>query len=242
MNHPAASSRNAPPGSIVRRSPSSRAASRSAPSVRAHSARSLVEALGRADQQVDAVRGEADQGAPAVGGVRGTLDVAEPFQLLDRLPRRLLGDAEPSPDLPDGRAVTPHGLEGEAVRGAGLGVPVLGQIPVQGVDDRTEPREEQQGQLEAVAHIDNLVYLFFVNHVVDSNRPEQGGPVMPFPDLTPETAPPGSRRAMEAVTERLGYRPAAIARLAASPHALDGFLNTSAIFESARWTRSPARS
>ncbi|GGY21320.1 carboxymuconolactone decarboxylase family protein [Streptomyces anulatus] len=55
---------------------------------------------------------------------------------------------------------------------------------------------------------------------------------MPFPDHTPETAPPGSRRAMEAVTERLGYRPAAIARLAASPHALDGFLKISAIFES----------
>ncbi|MFD4219219.1 carboxymuconolactone decarboxylase family protein [Streptomyces griseus] len=55
---------------------------------------------------------------------------------------------------------------------------------------------------------------------------------MPFPDLTPETAPPASRRAMEAVTERLGYRPAAIARLAASPHTLDGFLRISAIFES----------
>ncbi|NEB39155.1 carboxymuconolactone decarboxylase family protein [Streptomyces sp. SID14515] len=54
---------------------------------------------------------------------------------------------------------------------------------------------------------------------------------MPFPDLTPETAPPASRRAMEAVTERLGYRPAAIARLAASPHTLDGFLKISAIFE-----------
>ncbi|RPK85983.1 hypothetical protein EES46_21955 [Streptomyces sp. ADI98-10] len=54
---------------------------------------------------------------------------------------------------------------------------------------------------------------------------------MPFPDHTPETAPPGSRRPMEAVTERLGYRPAAIARLAASPHALDGFLKISAIFE-----------
>ncbi|MFE9455508.1 carboxymuconolactone decarboxylase family protein [Streptomyces californicus] len=55
---------------------------------------------------------------------------------------------------------------------------------------------------------------------------------MPFSDLTPETAPPASRRAMEAVTERLGYRPAAIARLAASPHALEGFLKISAIFES----------
>ncbi|OSC58103.1 alkylhydroperoxidase, partial [Streptomyces sp. BF-3] len=36
---------------------------------------------------------------------------------------------------------------------------------------------------------------------------------------------------MEAVTERLGYRPAAVARLAASPHALDGFLKISAIFD-----------
>ncbi|MEU7327165.1 carboxymuconolactone decarboxylase family protein [Streptomyces parvus] len=54
---------------------------------------------------------------------------------------------------------------------------------------------------------------------------------MPFADLTPATAPPASRRAMEAVTERLGYRPAAVARLAASPHALDGFLKISAIFD-----------
>ncbi|MFE2289537.1 carboxymuconolactone decarboxylase family protein [Streptomyces sp. NPDC059452] len=55
---------------------------------------------------------------------------------------------------------------------------------------------------------------------------------MPFPDLTPETAPPEARRALKAVTERLGYRPAAVARLAASPHTLDGFLKLSAIFES----------
>ncbi|MER6599757.1 carboxymuconolactone decarboxylase family protein [Streptomyces parvus] len=54
---------------------------------------------------------------------------------------------------------------------------------------------------------------------------------MPFADLTPATAPPASRRAMEAVTERLGYRPAAVARLAASPHTLDGFLKISAIFD-----------
>ncbi|MCQ1578330.1 hypothetical protein NNW97_15585 [Streptomyces parvus] len=54
---------------------------------------------------------------------------------------------------------------------------------------------------------------------------------MPFADLTPATAPPASRRAMEAVTERLDYRPAAVARLAASPHALDGFLKISAIFD-----------
>ncbi|MEW2067948.1 carboxymuconolactone decarboxylase family protein [Streptomyces sp. NPDC007346] len=54
---------------------------------------------------------------------------------------------------------------------------------------------------------------------------------MPFPDHTPETAPPAARRALEAVTERLGYRPAAVARLATSPHTLDGFLKISAIFE-----------
>ncbi|MFF8963682.1 carboxymuconolactone decarboxylase family protein [Streptomyces globisporus] len=54
---------------------------------------------------------------------------------------------------------------------------------------------------------------------------------MPFADLTPTTAPPASRPAMEAVTERLGYLPAAVARLAASPHALDGFRKISAIFE-----------
>ncbi|MFI2466605.1 carboxymuconolactone decarboxylase family protein [Streptomyces globisporus] len=54
---------------------------------------------------------------------------------------------------------------------------------------------------------------------------------MPFADLTPTAAPPASRRAMEAVTERLGYLPATVARLAASPHALDGFLKISAIFD-----------
>ncbi|MFE2973617.1 carboxymuconolactone decarboxylase family protein [Streptomyces sp. NPDC059258] len=55
---------------------------------------------------------------------------------------------------------------------------------------------------------------------------------MPFADLTPETAPPASRRAMETVTQRLGHLPAAVARLATSPHTLDGFLKISAIFES----------
>ncbi|WP_326706214.1 carboxymuconolactone decarboxylase family protein [Streptomyces cyaneofuscatus] len=55
---------------------------------------------------------------------------------------------------------------------------------------------------------------------------------MPFPDHTPDSAPPAARRALESVTERLGYRPAAVARLATSPHTLDGFLKISAIFES----------
>ncbi|MFD3970667.1 carboxymuconolactone decarboxylase family protein [Streptomyces cyaneofuscatus] len=55
---------------------------------------------------------------------------------------------------------------------------------------------------------------------------------MPFPDHTPDTAPPAARRALESVTARLGYRPAAVARLATSPHTLDGFLKLSAAFES----------
>lgn len=53
----------------------------------------------------------------------------------------------------------------------------------------------------------------------------------PFPDHTPETAPPASRRAMEATSEKLGYLPAPVRRLAASPQVLDGFLRMSALFE-----------
>ncbi|MEN8655416.1 carboxymuconolactone decarboxylase family protein [Streptomyces sp. 21So2-11] len=53
-----------------------------------------------------------------------------------------------------------------------------------------------------------------------------------FPDHTPETAPPASRRSMAATTERLGYLPAPVARLATSPQLLDGFLRLSAMFES----------
>ncbi|WP_251061242.1 carboxymuconolactone decarboxylase family protein [Streptomyces sp. ISL-100] len=53
-----------------------------------------------------------------------------------------------------------------------------------------------------------------------------------FPDHTPETAPAASRRSMEATTKRLGYLPAPVARMANSPHLLDGFLKISAMFES----------
>ncbi|WP_306750976.1 carboxymuconolactone decarboxylase family protein [Saccharothrix yanglingensis] len=52
-----------------------------------------------------------------------------------------------------------------------------------------------------------------------------------FVDHTPETAPPASRRAMAGVTDRMGYLPAPVARLAASPQLLDGFLGISARFE-----------
>lgn len=53
----------------------------------------------------------------------------------------------------------------------------------------------------------------------------------PFADHTLESAPRGSRRAMEATKERLGYLPAPVRRLAASPQVLDGFLRMSALFE-----------
>jgi AhpD family alkylhydroperoxidase len=53
-----------------------------------------------------------------------------------------------------------------------------------------------------------------------------------FPDLTPDTAPPGSRRTMAATAAHLGYLPVALARMAASPQLMDGFLRTSGLFES----------
>ncbi len=53
----------------------------------------------------------------------------------------------------------------------------------------------------------------------------------PFVDQTVETAPPASRRAMQATATRLGYLPAAVARLASSPQLLEGFLKTSQLFE-----------
>ncbi|TDD47899.1 carboxymuconolactone decarboxylase family protein [Saccharopolyspora elongata] len=52
-----------------------------------------------------------------------------------------------------------------------------------------------------------------------------------FTDHTVESAPAESRRAMEATAKRLGHLPAAIGRLAESPHLLDGFLKLSAMFE-----------
>ncbi|WP_019887298.1 carboxymuconolactone decarboxylase family protein [Streptomyces purpureus] len=52
-----------------------------------------------------------------------------------------------------------------------------------------------------------------------------------FTDHTVETAPPAARRAMEAVTTNFGHLPQAVARMAESPHTLDGFLKLSALFE-----------
>lgn len=52
-----------------------------------------------------------------------------------------------------------------------------------------------------------------------------------FTEHTLESAPPASRRAMESTVKRLGHLPPAVARLATSPHLLDGFLKLSAAFE-----------
>jgi AhpD family alkylhydroperoxidase len=56
--------------------------------------------------------------------------------------------------------------------------------------------------------------------------------VLVFVDHTPETAPPAARRAMTATAARLGYLPAPVARMAAAPELLEGFLKLSGLFES----------
>ena len=53
----------------------------------------------------------------------------------------------------------------------------------------------------------------------------------PFTEHTIESAPPAARRFMTATRDQLGYLPAAMARLAASPQLLDGFGKLTAIFE-----------
>ncbi|MEV6553349.1 carboxymuconolactone decarboxylase family protein [Streptomyces sp. NPDC051597] len=53
-----------------------------------------------------------------------------------------------------------------------------------------------------------------------------------FVDHTLESAPAASRRAMEGTVRHLGHLSPAVARMAASPHALEGFLKMSALFES----------
>ncbi|MGW6564394.1 carboxymuconolactone decarboxylase family protein [Streptomyces sp. NPDC054975] len=52
-----------------------------------------------------------------------------------------------------------------------------------------------------------------------------------FTDHTVETAPAASRPSMEGVAAAWGQLPQAVARMAESPHALDGFLKMSALFE-----------
>jgi AhpD family alkylhydroperoxidase len=52
-----------------------------------------------------------------------------------------------------------------------------------------------------------------------------------FTEHTLETAPPASRRLMEATAKQLGHVPPAMARLAESPEMLSGFLKATGIFD-----------
>jgi AhpD family alkylhydroperoxidase len=53
-----------------------------------------------------------------------------------------------------------------------------------------------------------------------------------FTEHTAETAPAAARRFLTATQAHLGYRPAAMARMVASPQLTDGFLKLTAIFDS----------
>ena len=55
---------------------------------------------------------------------------------------------------------------------------------------------------------------------------------MHFPAHTLESAPADAQRVMRISADRLGYLPAAVAKMATSPRLLDGFLRLSASFES----------
>jgi AhpD family alkylhydroperoxidase len=52
-----------------------------------------------------------------------------------------------------------------------------------------------------------------------------------FTEHTLESAPPASRRLMEATAKQLGHVPPAMARLAESPEMLSGFLKSTGIFD-----------
>src|SRR5438874_13465272 len=52
-----------------------------------------------------------------------------------------------------------------------------------------------------------------------------------FTEYTAESAPPAARRFLTATEGHLGYLPAGMARMAASPQLIDGFLKLTAIFE-----------
>ncbi|MFC4535947.1 carboxymuconolactone decarboxylase family protein [Sphaerisporangium dianthi] len=52
-----------------------------------------------------------------------------------------------------------------------------------------------------------------------------------FPDLTPETAPSAARATIEGVHDKFGHVPTPVARMAASPELLQGFLTANTVFE-----------
>ena len=77
-----------------------------------------------------------------------------------------------------------------------------------------------------------------------SQRASSENDIRPGPSIAPaftehtiESAPPAARRFMTATQNHLGYLPAGMARMAASPQLLDGFLRLTAIFDSS--TLSP---
>ena len=53
-----------------------------------------------------------------------------------------------------------------------------------------------------------------------------------FTEHSIESAPPAARRFLTATSDQLGYLPAGMARMAASPQIIDGFLKLTTIFES----------
>ena len=59
---------------------------------------------------------------------------------------------------------------------------------------------------------------------------------MPFTEYTVESAPPAARRFLTATRDHLGYVPAAMARMVASPQLTEGFGKLTAIFESSALT------
>ena len=76
-----------------------------------------------------------------------------------------------------------------------------------------------------------------------SQRASAGNDIRPevstvpvFTEHTIESAPPAARRFMTATKNHLGYLPAGLARMAASPQLLDGFGKLTAIFESSALT------
>jgi hypothetical protein len=108
----------------------------------------VLEDRRRPGQRVDAERGEPDQLTAAVRGVGGALGVAELLQPVDGFPGGLLGDAQQAAHLAGRRPIQADRLHGEPVGRSHAGVALDGQFGVQCVDERPEPGEQQQGQLE----------------------------------------------------------------------------------------------
>jgi AhpD family alkylhydroperoxidase len=62
-----------------------------------------------------------------------------------------------------------------------------------------------------------------------ASQPDLAGP---FTEHTIESAPAAARRFLTATRDHLGYLPAGLARMAASPQLIDGFMKLTAIFDS----------